>query len=181
MKTEIIGRNVQVDDRLRRAVEAKLRKLEKFLDEPLETRVTLGTERHRHVAELHVTHRLGVLQGTEESDGNLLDAFQRVVGKVEEQARRSHGKLVDKHKRRRGGNHRWPVEVLDQESVGGGGAPRVIETSHLPIKPMTIEEAALELDGSEHGFVVFRDAASDRLNVLYKRKDRNYGLIAPEL
>lgn len=179
MKIEIIGRNVQVDDRLRRAVEQKLHKLEKFLEEPVEMRVTLGAERHRHVAELHVTHRLGVLQGTEESDGNLLDAVQRAVTKVEEQARRSHGKLIDK--RRRGGNHRWPIEVLDQESVGAGGVPRVIETSHLPIKPMTIDEAALELDGSEHGFVVFRDAASDRLNVLYKRKDRNYGLIAPEL
>ena len=179
MKTEIIGRNVQVDERLRRAVEAKLRKLEKFLDEPLEMRVTLAAERHRHVAELHATHRLGVLKGTEESDGNLLDAVQRAVAKVEEQARRTHGKLVDKRRRRN--NHRWPIEVLDQESVGGGSAPRVIETSHLPIKPMTIEEAALELDGSEHGFVVFRDAASDRLNVLYKRKDRNYGLIAPEL
>ena len=179
MKTEIIGRNVQVDDRLRRAAEAKLRKLEKFLDEPLEMRVTLAAERHRHVAELHVTHRLGVLKGTDESDGNLLDAVQRAVGKVEEQARRTHQKLVDKRRRRN--NHRWPVEILDQESVDGGGVPRVIETSHLPIKPMTIEEAALELDGSEHGFVVFRDAASDRLNVLYKRKDRNYGLIAPEL
>src|SRR5262245_11748734 len=180
MKTEIIGRNVQVDDRLRKSVEQKLKKLEKFLDEPVEMRVTLGAERHRHVAELHVTHRLGVLQGTEESDGNLLDAVQRAVSKVEEQARRSHGKLVDK--RRRGNHHpRWPVAVLDQRSVGGGGVPRVIETSHLSIKPMTIEEAALELDASEHGFVVFRDSASDRLSVLYKRKDQNYGLIAPEL
>jgi putative sigma-54 modulation protein len=179
MKTEIIGRNVQVDDRLRKSVEQKLKKLEKFLDEPVEMRVTLAAERHRHVAELHVTHRLGVLQGTEESDGNLLDAVQRAVSKVEKQARRSHQKLVDK--RRRGNNHRWPVEVLDQGSIGGGGAPRVIETSHLSIKPMTIEEAAIELDISEHGFVVFRDSTSDRLSVLYKRKDQNYGLIAPEL
>ena len=62
-----------------------------------------------------------------------------------------------------------------------GTVPRVIETSHLPIKPMTIEEAAIELDAAEHGFVVFRDSASDRLSVLYKRKDQHYGLIAPEL
>jgi len=179
MKTEIIGRNVQIDDRLRRSVERKLHKLEKFLDEPAEARVTLATERHRHVAELHIAHRLGVLQATEQSDGNLLDAILRVVATVEEQARRSHQKLVDKRRRRN--NHRWPVEVLDQESVGAGSVPRVIETSHLPIKPMTIEEAALELEGSEHGFVVFRDATSDRLSVLYKRRDQNYGLIAPEL
>jgi putative sigma-54 modulation protein len=179
MKTEIVGRNVPIDDRLRKSVEQKLHKLEKFLEEPLEMRVTLASERHRHVAELHVTHRLGVLQATEESDGNLLDAIIRVVAKVEKQARRSRQKLVDKRRRRN--DHRWPIEILDQESVGAGGAPRVIETSHLRIKPMTIEEAALELDTSERGFVVFRDAASDRLSVLYKRKDQNYGLIAPEL
>jgi putative sigma-54 modulation protein len=180
MKTEIIGRNVPVDERLRKSVEQRLKKLEKFLDEPIEMRVTLGAERHRHVAELHVTHRLGVLQGTDESDGNLLEAVRRVVATVEEQARRSHGKLVDK--RRRGGNHhRWPVEVLEQGSVGGGGAPQVIETTHLDIKPMTIDEAALELESSELFFVVFRDSLSHRLSVLYKRKDQNYGLIAPEL
>ncbi len=178
MKTEIIGRNVNVDDGLKAFAEQKLHKLEKFLEEPAESRLTLVAERHRHVAELHVTHRLGDFKATEETDGNFRDAIHRVVDRVEEQARRAHQKSVDK--RRRGGNHRWPVEVLEQGSIGAG-APRVIETSQLHIKPMTIEEAAIELDGSEHGFVVFRDATSDRLNVLYRRKDQNYGLIAPEL
>jgi ribosome hibernation promoting factor len=178
MKTEIIGRNVNVDDRLRAFAEQKLQKLEKFIEEPAESRLTLVSERHRHVAELHVAHRQGDFKATEETDGNFRDAVHRVVDRVEEQARRAHQKTVDK--RRRGSNHRWPVEILEQGSLAGG-APRVIETSQLHIKPMTIEEAALELDGSEDGFVVFRDSTSDRLSVLYKRKDQNYGLIAPEL
>jgi ribosome hibernation promoting factor len=122
---------------------------------------------------------LGDFKATEETDGNFRDAVHRVVDRVEEQARRAHQKSVDK--RRRGSNHRWPVEVLAQGSIGGGGTPRVIETSQLHIKPMTIEEAAIALDGSADGFVVFRDSTSDRLSVLYKRKDQNYGLIAPEL
>ena len=134
MKTEIIGRNVQVDDRLRAVVEQKLEKLERFLEEPIEMRVTLAAEKHSHVAELHVTHRLGVLQASEEADGNLLEAVHRVLDNIEEQARRAHQKVVDK--RRRGERsersndrrQRWPVDVLDQESVGGGGVPRVIET-----------------------------------------------------
>jgi putative sigma-54 modulation protein len=181
MTIEIIGRNVQVDDRLRQFAEKKFQKLGRFLEEPVEIRVTLTAERHRHVAELHASHRLGVLQATEATDGNFQDAVNRLLDRVEEQARRSHEKVVDKRRRADRNNHpRWPVEVLEQGSVGAG-VPRVIETSHLPIKPMTIEEAALELDGSEHGFVVFRDSTSDRLSVLYKRKDQNYGLIAPEL
>ena len=185
MKTEIIGRNVQVDDRLREYVEQKLHKLEKFLEEPIEMRVTLIAEKHTQVAELHVSHRLGVLQGTEATDGNFRDAVNGVMDRVEEQARRAHQKVVDKRRRadRDGwdGHHHWPVEVLHQESVGEGVVPRVIETTHMAIKPMTIDEAAIELDVSEHGFVVFRDASSDRLSVLYKRKDQHYGLIAPEL
>jgi putative sigma-54 modulation protein len=184
MKTEIVGRNTAIDDRLRQLVEQKLRKLEKFLDEPVEARVTLITEKHSHVVELHVAHRDGVLQGTETTEGSFQEAVQRAVAKVEEAARRTHQKLVDKRRRsvdRTDPSHRWPVEILDQESVGDGRAPRVIETSHLAIKPMTLDEAALELDGSEHGFVVFRDSTSDRLSVLYKRKDQHYGLIAPEI
>ncbi len=58
---------------------------------------------------------------------------------------------------------------------------RVIKSSLLQIKPMTIEEAALQLEGSKNDFVVFRDAVNDRVSVLYKRRDDNYGLIAPEL
>lgn len=183
MKTEIIGRNVPLDDRLRQFAESKLTKLDKFLDEPAEARLTLSAGKRGHAAELHVTYPGGVLKGTEETDGNLRDAINAVADIVEEQARRAHQKEVDR--RRRAGNdgvqNRWPVEVIERGSVGGGAAPRVIETRHLHIKPMTVDEAALELDVSEDGFVVFRDASTDRLSVLYKRKDQHYGLIAPEL
>jgi putative sigma-54 modulation protein len=183
MKTEILGRNTHVDDKLRSLVEAKLHKLEKFLDEPVETRVTLIAEKHSFVAELHVTHRDGVLQGTEETDGSFQEAVQRAVAKVEEAARRTHQKLVDKRRHGERGDRgkRWPIEILAQDTVGEGRAPRVIETTHLDIKPMTLDEAALELGTSEQAFVVFHDAGSGRLSVLYKRKDHHYGLIAPEL
>jgi putative sigma-54 modulation protein len=181
MKTEIIGRNTPIDERLRKVVEQKLKKLEKLLVEPVEARITLTTEKHSRVADLHVTHRDGVLQGTESTDGTFQEAVQRAVAKVEEAARRTHQKRVERRRGAADRSHRWPVEVLGADSVGEGRAPRVIETSQIAIKPMTLDEAALELDVSEHGFVVFRDSTSDRLSVLYKRKDRNYGLIAPEL
>ena len=181
MNIEIVGRNVHVEDHLRELVEQKLGKLEKFLDEPVEARVTLSAEKHnRHAVDVHVAHRHGMLQAHQASEGTFQDAVNLVADTLEEQARRSHQKHVDKRRRADRGHH-WPVEVLEQGSVGGGGAPRIIETSHLPIKPMTLDEAALELDVAENGFVVFRDASNDRLSVLYKRKDRHYGLIAPEI
>lgn len=181
MNIEIIGRHTQVDEKLRELVEQKLGKLEKFLEEPVEARVTLATEKHNHYAvDAHVSHRFGTLQAHQTTGGSFQDAVNLVADTLDEQARRAHQKQVDR-RRRAGGNHQWPVEVLEQDSVGQGIVPRVIETSHMPIKPMTIDEAALELDVAENGFVVFRDAANDRLSVLYKRKDHHYGLIAPEL
>ncbi len=185
MNVEIIARNnVQLDDRLRQLVEEKLKKVVKFLAEPIEARMTLDIEKHRHKADLHVAHRLGVVQATEETDGLLVDAINLAVDKAARQASRSRQKLVGRKRRgaeRGNGHQRWPLEVLDQASVGAGVAPRVIESTHLHIKPMTIEEAALQLEGAKEGFVVFRDAASERVSVLYRRADNHYGLIAPEL
>src|SRR3954464_1513444 len=102
MKTEIIRRNTPMDDRLRGLVDKKLSKLEPFLDGPVEARVTLTTEKHSHLAELYVTHRSGVLQGTEHTGGTFQEAVQRAGEKGEEPARRTHQKTVDKRRRTAG-------------------------------------------------------------------------------
>jgi putative sigma-54 modulation protein len=183
MQIEYTCRNMHLDDRLRGFIEQKLQKVMKFVEEPIEVKVLLDIEKHRHIAEVHISHRLGIAQATEET-GNLQDAVNLAVDKAEKQVRRFRKKLVDKRRRadRTNGHRwpRWPMEVLDSASVGDGATPRVVETTHVEIKPMTIAEAAIELETAEHGFVVFRDADTDRLNVLFRRKDQNYGLIAPE-
>jgi putative sigma-54 modulation protein len=182
MQIDYVGRNYHPDEALRRYTADKLQKASKFLEEPVEVRVTLELEKHRHIADLHVAHRFGVLQATEET-GDMQDAINLAVDKIEKQARRSRKRFVNRRRRadRSQNGQQWPVEVVDRASVGGGAAPRVIESTVLAIKPMTIEEAALQLEDSEAGFVVFRDATSDRLSVLYKRRDDNYGLVSPEL
>jgi putative sigma-54 modulation protein len=183
MNIEFVGRSYQVDDRIRGFAEEKLRKVNKFLDEPVEVRVTLESEKHRHIAELHIAHRHGVLQATEENN-DMYDAINLVVDKVEKQARRSKKRAIDKRRRADRASHdgqRWPVNIIAGESVGAGGTPRIIESTHLSIKPMTIEEAALVLRDGKNEFVVFRESSSHRINVLYRRKDSNYGLITPEM
>lgn len=182
MNVEFVGRNYNLDDQVREFAQDKLRKVEKFLVEPVEVRVTCETEKHRHIAEVHISHRSGVLQSTEEA-GDMHDALNLAVDKVEKQARRSRKKAVDKRRRaakEASQNGRWPVSILEGATVGSG-SPRIIKSSHLSIKPMSIEEAALALQGSKNEFVVFRDSDSDRVNVLYRRKDDNYGLITPEI
>lgn len=180
MNVEFFARNYPLDDRIRSHAEGKLEKVSRFLEAPVDVRVTLEVEKHRHIADLHLAHRFGVLQAHEET-ADMYEAVGQAVDKLERQARKSRKKAEDK--RRRAGRDEeanWPVEVLDRESVGDGGEPRIIRRNILTIKPMSIEEAALQLESSRNEFLVFRDSASDRVSVLYRRRDRNYGLIAPE-
>ncbi len=180
MKIEFTGRHYHVSDRAREFTERKLGKIAKFLDDPVEVHVILEIEKRRQIAEFHVSHRHGVLQATEEAE-HMREAINAGIEKIEKQARRSRKKFMDKRRRaqRQDDGYHWPLEVLDAAGVGGG-VRQIIKTSRLSIKPMTIDEAALELDQSKNEFFVFRDSGTDRVSVIYRRKDANYGLIAPE-
>ena len=174
MKIDFTGRHYEVDDQVKRYAEGKLKKLSKFLDGPVDVQLILEVEKRRQIADLHLTHRHGTLQSTEAAD-EMRDAIHAVVEKAEKQARRARKKHNDKKRRSRAG-HQWPLEVVEAASVGAGSQPRIIQS----IKPMTLDEAALELDRSGYDFFVFRDSATERVSVIYRRKDENYGLIAPE-
>ncbi|MCB1008276.1 MAG: ribosome-associated translation inhibitor RaiA [Acidobacteria bacterium] len=183
MNIEYVGRHVDLTDRIRSLTEERLAKAARFLVEPVEVQLTLENERHLRVAELHVTHRHGVLHAREENN-DLFEAIQNASDAIEKQARRARKRSVDVRRRANrqvAAERHWPIEVLARESVDAGGAPRVIRSTRLEIKPMTLEEAASALEASRRGFVVFRDAETEQINVLYRRKDENYGLISPEL
>lgn len=186
MKIEYFARNATIDDQVRRYAEEKLRKLAKFLDdsEQAEARVTLEQEKYHFVAEVQVNHRHGTLVAKETAN-QLLDAVNLAVDKVETQAERSRKKHKERRRRAQRhetNGHHWPVEVIARDSVAPGvGGRRIIEITRLEIKPMSIEEAAIELEETAKTFVVFRDMDTNRVSVLYKRHDENYGLIAPEL
>jgi len=181
MNIEYIGRNYTLNEGLRATTEEKLQKLARFLEEPIEVRLTLEQEKHRRIADLHITHRLGVLQAGEETD-DMLDSLNSVLDKAEKQARRSRKRLTDKRRRGgRGQQNQWPMEVLERESIGAKEGPRIIKSSRLRIKPMSLEEAALQLEQGKNDFVVFRDSTTEQVSVLYRRRDDNYGLIAPEI
>lgn len=180
MNIDFVAHSVQLDDTIRDYAESKLNKLTKFLDEPIEVRVSLAQERHRCLAELRVAHRFGLIQATEETD-DVLDAINLAVDKAGKQARRSRKKFKDKRRKAdRNNGNQWPVEILEKASLNTGTSPRIIKSSFLSIKPMSLDEAAIHLEDSKNDFLVFRDANSEQISVLYKRKDSNYGLISPE-
>ena len=115
---------------------------------------------------------------------DLNDAITLAADKVVEQAKRARKREVE-HPRRKdrfqASAQQWPVEVLTRESVRKGEHPIVVKSSQLQIHAMTISEAALKLEEARIEFVVFRDLENERVSVIYRRNDDDYGLIVPEL
>lgn len=181
MKVDYIARKVTLDDSFRQLSEKKLAKITKYFNDILDMRVEVSQERHLHVVDLFVKGKDFDIQSSAHHK-ELNAAIQDAVDKLEIQARRAKARLKD-HKGR-GADARvvqdWEVEVIDS-SPAGSGQPQIVERSSIPIKPMTIEDAILQLEKSSDQFLVFRNASSDRINVLYRRSDNHLGLITPEL
>jgi len=129
------------------------------------------------------------VKAVQESDESMQDAINLSLEHLKRQAQKNRNKLRDHH--RKDGNTvkgqgqvtEWAVQVLEPGRLrekGDHNRPRIIKTNNLPIRPMSIEEAALRLDDSKNEFIVFRDLDSDKVSVIYKRRDKNIGLISPE-
>jgi putative sigma-54 modulation protein len=179
MQIDYVSRNFELDDGLRDYADGKLRKLARFLDEPVEMRLHLEQEKYRRIAELHVAHRHGLLQAAGETEA-MRDTVNLVVDKLEKQARRARKKFKTKRRRAdRVNGQQWPIEIFERGSIGEE-KPRIIETSVLSVKPMGLDEAALQLERSKNAFVIFLHTETDRVCVLYKRHDDHYGLISSD-
>lgn len=182
MNVDFVARNFQLDERIKRYTGDRLAKFGRFLDEPIEVTVELVNEKFRTTCELAVSHKHGELRSSEENH-DARQAIDLAVEAVIEQAKRGRQKNTDRRRklaRQAQAASDWPLAVVEAASVGGQEGPRVLETSRLPIKPMSLEEAAAQLAHAEQGFVVFRDSATGQVSVLYRRKDQHYGLLSPE-
>ena len=179
MDLEFIARNVELSERDRALARKKFGRLAKYFNAVLESRLTVSQEKHRVAVEAFIQGKdFEVAAKSETPDWS--SSLQDVVGKLEEQARRHKQKLTrPKRERADRGETTWSVSVVERESVRKG-EPKVVETRHVPVVPMTVDEAALQLEGSSDDFIVFREANSDRINVLYRRRDQTYGLVTPE-
>jgi putative sigma-54 modulation protein len=189
MATGIIGRNFEVTPDIRDLINKKLSKVsERLFDDVIDERVVLQVEKYRNICEIIVTGKDHDVKTVQESDTSMQDAINAAVDHLKRQAQKNRKKIRDHH--RKDGNGRtsevneWSVQVLEPGRLregGEGNRPRIIKTNNLPIRPMSIEEAALRLQDAKNEFIVFRDLDTDRISVIYKRRDNNIGLIAPEI
>jgi len=189
MQLDITGRHVEITPALRDFAEEKLRKLERLLEEPVEIHVVLSIEKHRHTAEIQVKSRSGVFAGAEET-GDLYASIGEVADKLERQARRHKEKLrtrkVKHGPRRPEAAAVMEAQAAPETAFDDEEPPVVVETARLVrgrgyrVKPLSPEDAVLELENTNEDLLVFRHAETDRVNVVYRRKDGNFALVEPE-
>ena len=177
MNIEITGRHVEVTAPIRNYINVRLKKLPKVVGNDADVHVILSVEKHRHVAEVVLSSKVGTVTGIEQTN-DMYSSISKALEKIERQA------LKHKQKRIAGKRAESPAKAVAAASVrlnavDGRTRDRIIP-KEVSKKPMAIEEAVLLLGRSEDNFIVFRDAQSDLITVLYKRKDGNYGWICPE-
>ncbi len=175
MRIEFTGRQTQVPPEIRKLAERKLEKLARVLPRITRAHVIVHADKHRQIAEVSV-HSKHLELTAQEASSDLGASLSTVIDRLTRQAKRQLGK---RRTRKRGGAERERLRGRGEER-GGEPAPRVIRSRGFPVKPMTLDEAALQVASTAEGFLVFRDAATERVSVLYLRKDGNLGLIEPE-
>jgi len=177
MKIIVKGKNVEVTPALREYVEKKVSKIQKYFEGELrEATVTLVVERELHRIEVTIPIDGYILRGEEETT-DMYNSIDNVVDKLERQVRKYKTRINRKIKN---------LSVLDLVPNGNTAnddqqEPKIVRTKHFALKPMPEEEAILQMDLLGHNFFVFLNAETDEVNVVYRRKDGNYGLIEPEL
>ena len=183
MRLDITGRHVDITPGLRHLIERRLTRLERVLnDSVVSVKAILALEKYRHRAEL-IVHARGdnTLRGLGEGTAWPI-AIRQAVEKIEQQAAKVKGKWTEG--KRSSASRRLPragrAETAAQAAADGETrATRVIRATRYAVKPMSIEDAALRLEDVPEGFLVFRNAESDEVGILYRRRDGNLGLIEP--
>ena len=175
MRITITGRNIELTEGLKAAVEEKLSKLEKFFAPDTDVFVTLSVEKERQKVEVTIPIKGHVIR-SEQSSNDMYVSIDLVEEVIERQLRKYKTKIIGKHKD--GGNLR--KEFIEKENEGEEEEVKIIRTKQFGMKPMFPEDACVQMELLGHSFFVFRNADTDEVNVVYKRKGSTYGLIEPD-
>ena len=175
MRIDITGRHVEITPALRQLIEQRLAKLGRLLnDSVVSATVIVSKEKYRHRTEL-VLHARGDNMMSGVGEGNAWPlSIRQAAEKVEQQASKLKSKWADR--KRKASAKR---EVRSAPIEPAQPARRVIRATRYPVKPMSVEDAALRVEDSNENFVVFRNADTDAISIVYRRKDGNLGLIEP--
>ena len=179
MQLQVKGKNLEVPPAIREYAESKLAKLDRHLHESAQVEVELSMERNPSIAEAHVAEATvwskGPVVRAREASSDMKASIDLLAGKLERQVKKTREKRRRKFSRlRRGAQPEIQLpEPADEEA-------QIVRTKQFALKPMTAEEAVLQLELLGHDFFVFRHAESGEVNVVYRRRAGGYGLIEPQ-
>jgi len=175
MQTSVTFKNLDPTDTLKSYVRDKLDRFDRYLDNPAEANVVLLVEKFRHIAEININGDRLTINGKEETN-DMYSAIDIVLDKLEKQIKKNKQKIRERRpgvKAKNLGLMEADINLPDEEIV------REVKIKNIEYKPMDVEEAVLQMDLLSNNFLVFTNARSDQVNVLYRRKDGHYGLIQP--
>ena len=176
MRFTITGRNIDVTDGLRSAVEEKIGKLERYFKPDTEVLVTLSVEKDRQKIEVTIPVKGNIIRSKQVSS-DMYVSIDLVEEIIERQLKKYKTKLVDA--KQSGGSASFSQAYMDEE-YDDPDEIKIVRTKRFGIKPMDPEEACVQMELLGHSFYVFRNSETDEVNVVYKRKNDTYGLIEPE-
>ncbi len=174
MKFIISGRNIEVTEGLRAAVEDKIGKLEKYFTSDTEVHVTMSVEKERQKIEVTIPVKGNIIR-SEQTSNDMYVSIDLVEEIIERQLKKYKNKLVDKKQSASFFSQDFiEKDYMDEEEI------KIVRTKKFDIKPMYPEDACIQMELLGHNFFVFCNAETDEVNVVYKRKGNTYGLIEPE-
>jgi len=175
MQTSVTFKNLDSSDHLKSYVGDKLDRFDKYLDNPAEASVVLTVEKFRHIAEINIAGDRLSINGKEETN-DMYSAIDMALDKLEKQIKKNKQKIRERRTSSKNRNRAMPEDegILPEDDT-----VRQIKIQNIEYKPMDIDEAVLQMDLIEDNFLVFTNAKSDQINVLYRRRDGHYGLIQP--
>ncbi|MDD2352774.1 MAG: ribosome-associated translation inhibitor RaiA [Candidatus Caldatribacteriota bacterium] len=182
MKLTIKSRNFEVTDTVEEYVKKKMEKLNKYFDQIMDATAMVSAEKNRQIFEVTLQAKKAIIRAEEESN-NIYTSIDRVVEKLERQIKKYKSKLYSKSIGEQ--NKSMDAQLLQDKKDEVASIEdediKIVKTKKFVIKPMTSEEASLQMELLGHNFFVFNNEATDQINVIYKRKDGNFGLIEPEV
>jgi putative sigma-54 modulation protein len=174
MQLSVKGRNLEITDAIRAYAEEKVRRMTRYLEHIVSGTVYLSVEKHQQIAEVTLRVRDLTIRA-EESTDDLYSSIDLVAEKLERQILR-YKERIAAHVSRSGSREGWEVAPTPPAAED----LQVVKTKRFAVKPAEVDEAVLQMDLLGHNFYVFRNARTDEVNVVYRRRDGHYGLIEPE-
>jgi putative sigma-54 modulation protein len=175
MKYIVNGKNITVSDALRERAIKKLSKIEKFFKSDAECHITFSVEKSRHILEVTIISK-GLFIRAEETTDDMYTSIDMVIDKLERQIRKNKTKLGKRIRQ----ESLIPDNFQIEEKIEEESSFKIMKSKRFAMKPMNVEEAILQMNLLGHNFFVFSNGDTEEVNVVYRRKDGNYGLIEPE-